>query len=369
MFLQSLELKKFRNYSNLNLEFSPGINIFYGENAQGKTNILEAVAILGLGRSFRTKKENELIQWQAESAYLKGVFQDHDLVNVIEYGIGNSKKRVKINSQEVKPSQIFSQVPVVIFTPDDLQLVKAGPQGRRDFMDLYLAQIEPKYRYVYYNFYKVLQQRNRFLKEMRFTPAESEVWDEQLIAKGTKVIKYRAELTEKIKPYICEAHQRISQDHELLNIDYTSLGSTINHLKDESEIRKVFEAELRKVKNLEFERKMTLIGPQRDDLLLTINGGVELRTYGSQGQQRTASLALKLGMIDILSHFRGTNPILLLDDVMSEFDNERKKALLRMLIHSSQTFLTSTSITDFPINSSESVAFYRIKQGEAFNVN
>jgi DNA replication and repair protein RecF len=286
-------------------------------------------------------------------------------MNVIEFGIGINKKKVKINKQEVKLSEIFSQVPVVNFSPDDLQLIKGGPQGRRDFIDLYLAQIEPKYRFVYYNFYKVLQQRNRFLKEMQYTQAENEVWDEQLIAKGTKVIKYRADLIEKIKPYICSAHQRISRDHEILNIEYSSLGSNANHLKDESEIRELFESLLHSVRNQERERKMTLIGPQRDDLLLTINEGIELRNFGSQGQQRTASLALKLGMIDILTDFRGTYPILLLDDVMSEFDDSRKKALLRMLINSSQTFLTSTSINDFQIDPSEHIAFYRVKQGEA----
>lgn len=363
MILSCLELKNFRNYSGLKIKLSPGMNIFFGQNAQGKTNLLEAISLLCLGRSFRTRKDAELIQWGAEAAFVRGIFFADGMEDVIEIGIGDGQKKFKQNGREVKGNALFSLVPVVSFAPDDLQLIKGGPQLRRDFLDLYLAQLDPAYRLTYYKFYKILQQRNRFLKEVRLINREWEVWNEQLIDTGLQVIQARIRLIEKIKPYIKTAHEQISLNREALNLDYVSFGSHIIHEADDSKLRELFHAELTKVSREEFERKLTLVGPQRDDLKITIGDGMDIRNYGSQGQQRTAALALKFGMIEVLKDVRGMPPLLLLDDVMSEFDNDRKQALLSLLLSSSQTFLTSTGRSDFPIEASMNTVFFQVIKG------
>jgi DNA replication and repair protein RecF len=368
MFLSRLEMQNFRNYNLLRLKLSPGVNIFLGQNAQGKTNILEAVVLLCIGKSFRTRKESDFIRWETEAAYLKGNFEaDHER-HQVEIGFGNQHKKIKINGQDVKGFDCFGKVPVVVFSPEDLQLIKGGPQFRRDFIDLYLAQIDPKYRYVYLNYYKILQQRNRFLKESFFNPTEWEVWNDQLIEAGTKVILSRAVLLEKIQPYIDAAHQRISAERECLKLDYFCMGKFLNPDRDQSRIRAFFEAEVQRIKQVEIERKISLAGPQRDDFILSINRGVDLKTFGSQGQQRTAALALKLGMIEVIRETRETKPLLLLDDVMSEFDDTRKLSLLKLLIHSAQTLITSTSRQDFT-DMSEGAAFFGVNKGAVTHVD
>jgi DNA replication and repair protein RecF len=368
MFLAGLELRNFRNYHLLQLKLAPGVNIFLGENAQGKTNILEAVVLLCIGKSFRTRKESDLIQWENEAAYLKGIFEDEDLIHQVEIGFGAQAKKVKINGQDVKGFDCFGKIPVVIFSPEDLQLIKGGPQSRRDFIDLYLAQIDPKYRHVYLNYYKILQQRNRFLKASFFSPTEWEVWNEQLIDKGTKVILYRAFLLEKIQPYIAAAHSKISAELEFLKLDYCCLGKYLNPVRDEIEIRTLFEREVQRLKSAEMERKISLVGPQRDDFVLSINQGIDLKTFGSQGQQRTAALALKLGMMEVISETRKKPPLLLLDDVMSEFDNNRKLSLLKVLINSAQTLITATSRGDFPDIPDEAI-FFGVEKGAVCHVD
>ncbi|MCL6589727.1 MAG: DNA replication/repair protein RecF [Firmicutes bacterium] len=366
MFLNQIEILNFRNYPALKLEFSPRINIIFGKNAQGKTNLLEAVALFSLGRSFRTKREEELIRWGSENCFLRGQFESDIGASLIEIGIGIKEKKIKLNGQNLNKNEIFSQVPVVIFSPDDLLLIKGGPIYRRDFLDLYLAQIDPKYRYIYYNYYKILQQRNRLLKRKGIDFEELEVWNDQLVEKGAKVIKYRLFLIESVKPFIIEAQGKISGKKEDLIIEYQSLNKVLT-TQDESEIQYLFSSELKKVRSMELERGTTLIGPQLDDLNIKMNHGVELKKYGSQGQQRTASLALKLGLIEKIKETRGVYPVLLLDDVMSEFDDHRKQCLIQSLINSVQTFMTSTSRIDFPISPTEA-CFFEVRQGEINHV-
>ncbi len=366
MYLSQLELRNFRNYQELKLNFSEKINIFVGKNAQGKTNLLEAIALLCLGKPIRTKKDHELIKWGTDHCFCRGQFLEGENYSLIEVGIGIKEKRIKIDGQVVKNNTIFGQIPVVIFSPDDLQLVKGAPQQRRDYIDIYLAQIEPKYRFVYYNFYKVLQQRNRLLKQSFIDQAELAVWNDQLIEKGAKVIKYRNSLINSIKPYIKQAQQILSGDKEFLNMEYLSFNNQVLS-DDEVEIQRKFQEELEKVKNYELQRGMTLIGPHRDDLRLTINHDIDLRNFGSQGQQRTAALALKLGLVEKIKEARGMYPLILLDDVMSEFDDHRKQHLLQLLFSSSQTFLTSTSKRDFPIQGQQR-NFFTVNQGEVHYV-
>jgi DNA replication and repair protein RecF len=368
MFLSGLELRNFRNYPLLQLKLLPGVNIFLGENAQGKTNILEAVVLLCIGKSFRTRKESDFIRWENEAAYLKGNFEADDGTFQVEIGFGAQTKKIKINGQDVKGFDCFAKVPVVVFSPEDLQLIKGGPQYRRDFIDLYLAQIDPKYRHVYLNYYKILQQRNRFLKASFYSPTEWEVWNEQLIDKGTQVILYRAFLLEKIQSYIATAHSRISVEREFLKLDYCCLGKYLNPERNETGIRALLEREIQRVKGAEMERKISLAGPQRDDFVLSINQGIDLKTFGSQGQQRTAALALKLGMVEVIRETREKPPLLLLDDVMSEFDDTRKLSLLKILINSTQTLITATSRRDFP-DLPAGAAFFGVQRGAVSDVD
>lgn len=362
MFLRSLELQHYRNYQYLQVEFSPQVNIFYGQNAQGKTNLLEAISLLCFGKSFRTKKDVELIQWETTSCYLKGQFESDEFPLMIELGIAEKEKRTKIEGQVVKNNELFGKIPLITFAPDDLQLIKGGPQFRRDFIDLYLALIEPKYRFIYYNYHKVVQQRNRLLKEGIRDSRELEVWDEQLVEKGSKVIKYRLAFIEDVKGFISRAQHEISGTLENLNLEYVGFRNSVLHCVSEEDIKSRFLMELKMVKNNERERRVTLVGPNRDDLRLSIGEGVDLRNFGSQGQQRTAALALKLGMLEKIKESRGQYPILLLDDVMSEFDDQRKQQLLTVLINSAQTFMTSTSKRDFPIGD-QNTLFFKVVGG------
>jgi len=366
MFLENMELERFRNYHTTKIEFSPGVNIFFGRNAQGKTNLLEAIAMFSLGRSFRAKKDEELIQWNSETSFIKGVFGSEANPAMIEIGIGRKEKRFKLNGQIVKRNEIFGQVPVVIFGPDDLQLIKGAPAYRRDFLDLYLAQIEPKYRFIYYNYSKVLQQRNRLLKEPHIDQNELEVWNEQLMEKGAKVIKYRLRLIKDTIPYITKLQHQISNESEELIVDYLGFKNQILKDINEANLKDLLKEAVGLLRQTELERKVTLVGPHLDDLRISFESGVELRIFGSQGQQRTASLAMKLGLIEKIKEMRGEYPVLLLDDVMSEFDDSRKKFLLESLINSVQTFITATSRKDFP-DFFPKALFFEIEKGSIAN--
>lgn len=366
MRLKYLELKNYRNYQTLALSLFEQVNIFYGKNAQGKTNLLESIVFLCLGKPVRTKKDSDLIKWGEEHCFCRGHFQESDYDIQIEIGIGFKEKRTKINGQIVKNNSVFGQIPVVLFSPDDLQIVKGTPQLRRDFIDLYIAQIDPNYRFIYYNYYKVLQQRNRLLKQGYVNPEELDAWNEQLVEKGTKVIINRISLINEVKPFISEAQHVISGAKENLDLEYLCFNNQ-KLPADEEIIKKTFYTELQNIKLIELKRGVTLIGPHRDDLRLVINQQIDLKNFGSQGQQRTAALALKLGLVEKIKEARGINPLILLDDVMSEFDDQRKQYLLKLLMNSSQTFLTSTSKQDFPISNPQAV-FYLVNQGELQHV-
>ncbi len=364
--ITELVIRNFRNCDSQILHFSPHINIFYGQNAQGKTNILEAIALLCLGRSFRTRKDDELIRWEHDSCFLKGLFQQELAQTQIEIGIGHHEKRIKIDGQICKNQELFGKIPVVIFAPDDLQIVKGSPQHRRDFLDFYLAQTEPHYRFIYYNYQRVLQQRNRLLKSQP-SLAELSVWDEQLIEKGLKVIKYRLSMLLDVLPYVQKAQIDISGNVETLKMTYSGFNNLPLTEWDENRMRLEYQNELHRVRRQEIERQITLVGPHRDDIRLTFDDQVELRSFGSQGQQRTTVLALKLGLIEKIKASRGEYPILLFDDVMSEFDDLRKQNLLACLLSSAQTVLTSTNRADFPITDHETLRF-EVSKGVATNV-
>jgi DNA replication and repair protein RecF len=347
LILDELVLSQFRNYQQEEVKFSPRVNIFYGQNAQGKTNLIEAVYYIGLGRSFRTRKDEEIIRQNNDSFFIRGLFRQGEEDLLVELGCSAKEFRGKINGDPIKrKSDIFGRVNIVLFAPDDLQIIKGGPQSRREYLDLYLSQAYPKYRWILYQYYKVLQQRNSLLKQIKEGKASSqllEAWDESYLQRGVELIKLRMQALSLLNPIAGKYHCEISGCQEALMIHYQSFSD--QRLNDESDIEGLFRERMNRRRFEEMARGISLVGPHRDDLVLTIGNGMELRTYGSQGQQRTAALALKMSMVDLIGEVTGNTPILLLDDVLSEFDDTRKRSLLAMLTRSTQTLVTTADFS------------------------
>jgi len=349
LYLDSLKALNFRNYDKLDLKFSPDLNILCGDNAQGKTNLIEAISVLALGRSFRTNKDEELIKRGEFSFYLKGFFKRNDFTELsVEIGKSREENLVKLNGIPCKRRKdVFGQVKMVIFSPEDLQLIKGGPGFRRQYLDLYIGQIYPGYRVASQKYYRALFQRNALLKKVKNrekTGSSLEVWTEKLVEEGSKVLYYRLKVLDEIEGWVRDYHRRISGNKEEIDCLYEWSGadrtSTIEQIKNGLYL------DLKNKRNDEFRRGITLIGPHRDDISILLNKELDIRNFGSQGQQRTAALALKMAMIDLIKKTTEEKPILLLDDVFSEFDNERKKELLVTLIKKTQTFITTANTTE-----------------------
>lgn len=369
MYLEKIKIKNFRNYSSAEVVLSPRINILYGNNGQGKTNFLEAVSFLTLGSSFRTKRDEELRKHEESGFYLKGEFIDHEESLILEVGTDHKRTLVKINGAMYKSKRnLFGRVRTVIFTPEDLQIIKGGPEKRREYLDLYLAQAYPEYRQYYRNFYRALFQRNSLLKKFRegFRDFhELEIWTDRMVAEGSRVIYYRLKAIKEVCLWVNRYHQLMSKEKENLSIIYKFAGES-SLLLPVASIQEKFKTSLLRRKKEEIIRGYTLVGPHRDDLNLILNQEWEIRVYGSQGQQRTAALAMKLAMVDLIKRTQGIPPLLLLDDVFSEFDNERKKELLRVLTEGTQTIISTTENQDFSAFKAGLKSF-RVENGVIYN--
>lgn len=346
MSLLALEVRNFRNYIHEHLTLSPKVNIFFGENAQGKTNILEAVYYCSLGRSFRSRKDEELIRHGESHFFLRGNFDHNNRDYLVEIGVNGKEFKGKINGDLVKRRlDLFGTIQVVLFSPDDLQLIKGGPQNRRDFIDLYLSQAFPKYRFSFLQFQRVVQQRNQLLKQIKEGLRRMdhlEEWNQNLVDKGTALIRQRLEALSTIQRVAQTSHRQIAGDREHIVLTYHGLNGSVVSLEDD--IEAIYRRQLVDRRSEEIARGISLVGPHRDDINITLSDQRELRVYGSQGQQRTASLALKMAMVEFLTEVCHTRPILLLDDVMSEFDDLRKQALLSLLTGTTQTIITTADI-------------------------
>lgn len=347
MHLKKIKINNFRNYNTAEVELSPRLNILCGKNGQGKTNFLEAVAFLTLGRSFRTRRDEDLIKEDKKGFYLKGEFQSDEENLILEVGNAPNRAVVKVNRVVYKSKrELFGRVRTVIFTPDDLQIIKGSPEKRREFLDLYLAQAYPDYRQVYLLFYRALYQRNALLKKFKEGKRDLnqlEVWTNRLVEEGSRVVLYRQQALAELNPWLNHYHQAMSNDRETLTCVY-KFGRDLLAQPDLTGIKERFRRMLRACAEDEIRRGYTLAGPHRDDLQIVMNHHSELRVYGSQGQQRTAALALKLAMVDLIKKNQGTAPLLLLDDVFSEFDSERKRELLKLLTAGTQTVLSTTEM-------------------------
>lgn len=366
MQLNDLQLRNFRNYQDLSLTFDKNITIFLGENAQGKTNVLESIYVLAMTRSHRTNNEQELIAFDSDQAYLKGTLQKRNNQVPLEITLTKKGRKTKVNHIEQKKlSSYVGQMNVILFAPEDLSLVKGSPQVRRKFLDMEIGQIDPIYLYDLVQYQGVLKQRNQYLKqtagEKKVDPVYLEILDEQLVSFGAKVLFARQRFVNRLEHWANALHQKISQNKETLTLHYVSSVS-FEETAEVATIQAAFLEKLKQSRDKERFRMSTQVGPHRDDLSFAINGK-EVQTYGSQGQQRTTALSVKLAEIDLMKAETGEYPILLLDDVMSELDDSRQLHLLETIEDKVQTFLTTTTLEHVKNKMTVEPAIYYVSQG------
>ena len=368
MYLENLKVKQFRNYTSLDVALSKGINVFIGENAQGKTNLLEAVYVLGMAKSHRTSHDKELIQWGRNYAKIEGKVNKKSGTIPLELTISKKGKKAKANHIERKKlSQYVGLCNVVMFTPDDLQLVKGSPSLRRRFIDMEIGQIQPVYLHRLSQYQKVLEQRNALLKNAdgsdRSVQSMLDILTAQMIELAADLVHRRLRFIRLLRDWAADIHQSISNGRERLSMDYRSSVGDVSEDMELSRIKEVYEKAFADVRKKEMERGLTLIGPHRDDLDLAVNDK-NVQTYGSQGQQRTTALSLKLAEIELIADEVGEYPLLLLDDVLSELDDVRQTHLLSTFKERVQTIVTTTSVAGIDHEMIREARSYRVKNGE-----
>ncbi|MCF6095091.1 DNA replication/repair protein RecF [Microaerobacter geothermalis] len=346
MFLNRLQVQQYRNYNHIDLSFHSSLNIFLGKNAQGKTNLLESIYLLSLGKSHRTYKDKELIQWDKETSNIKGFIEKKYGKLQLDILLTGKGKKVSLNGIEKKRlSEFIGNLNVVMFAPEDLTIVKGTPQIRRKFLDMEIGQIHPIYIHHLSNFNKIVHQKNQFLKNSfgkSINHALMDIWNQQLVSVAVPILKKRLFFLKKLETYANDIHQKITHGKESLSIKYVH-STPFQHELSDDEAQEVLLREFNAIKQREMLRATTLIGPHRDDLQFFIND-INAQVYGSQGQQRTVALSIKLAEIELVKEEVGEYPLLLLDDVLSELDDERQTQLLSTIQERVQTFVTTTNI-------------------------
>ena len=361
MIIESIELKNYRNYDKLHMDFSHGTNILYGDNAQGKTNILEAIYVCATTKSHRGSKDKEIIQFDRDESHIKLNVRKRDVPYRIDMHLKkNRAKGVAVDGVPIKKaSELFGIVNVVFFSPEDLNLIKNGPAERRRFIDLELCQLNKLYVHSLVQYNKIVTQRNKLLKDIMFRPDYEEtldIWDMQLVQYGREVIRCREAFVGQLNDLIGGIHRQLSGEKESLHISYEP-NVTVD----------MFEDTLRKSRPSDLKQRTTLTGPHRDDLSFIIND-IDIRRFGSQGQQRTAALSLKLAEIELVKKIVNDYPILLLDDVLSELDGSRQNHLLSGINHI-QTMITCTGLEDFVNNRFRIDKIFKVVSGEVYSEN
>lgn len=358
MYIQSLELKNYRNYESLCINFDSGTTILYGDNAQGKTNILEAVYLSATTKSHRGSKDREIIRFNQEESHIRTQIKKSEVIHRIDMHLRKNKtKGIAIDGVPIhKSGELFGVANVIFFSPEDLSIIKNGPSERRRFLDLELCQLDKLYLYHYTNYNKVLNQRNNLLKQMIYKPQLAEtidIWDEQLVQYGTEVIKARRNFIHQLNDILKDIHTKLTGGKESLYLEYES-NVEENHFADL----------LKQKREQDLKYQSTQCGPHRDDMGFYIDD-IEVRRYGSQGQQRTAALSLKLAEIEIVKQKIQDTPILLLDDVMSELDENRRDYLLHS-INNIQTIITCTGYDDFIKERMNINKVYKVIEGHVY---
>lgn len=358
MITEKLQLKNFRNYQQESFEFVDGINIFYGNNGQGKTNVLEALFLASMGKSFRTSHDIEMIKDGCEGFEIDVEFSESTDRN-IKIGYNKAKQKyIKVNGIYLrKMGDLMGTFPTVVFSPNNMVLLSSGPSERRKFMDMALCQLKPVYYFNLQQYNKILMQKNAFLKNSMCGQVDKnmlDVWNMSLAEIGSEITKERISYIEKVGKYASVYHHRISGNNENITVKYE------NSAGDDKE---TFYRKLTDSMQREIDRGMSLIGPHKDDIELVLDGTGDMKKYGSQGQRRTLVLALKLSETQILEEETGKRPVLLLDDVLSELDDERQRLLLKN-IEKTQVFITCTSADRLKNASERTVKLFRVSNGK-----
>lgn len=350
MIISQLTIENFRSFNKFNISLTPGLNVFVGENAQGKTNLLESIYFCGVGKSSRTSKEKELIKWDKDRARISVKIEKQYNTSKIDVFLSRAdKKTIKINNLPIKRmGELMGELMIVYFSPDEIRLIKDAPQDRRRFMDIDISQMSKTYFYLLLRYEKILNQRNKLLKQTKSLSVLKDmlsVWDSQLAEVAGKIIISRIKFIDLLNPFAAEIHSYITDGKESLSLSYQ--GMTGN---DEKEIAdKLLKAYSQSIQK-DFDMGYTTIGPHRDDIKVMINN-IDIRSFGSQGQQRLATLSMKLAELEIFKAEKGESPVLLLDDVLSELDSARQKRFLDK-IRGLQIILTCTKY-DYPLDASD----------------
>lgn len=339
MIIKSIELCNFRNYEREEFHFHEGTNVLYGNNAQGKTNVLEAIFVGGTTRSHKGSKDSDMIRRGTQEAHIRYFVEKNNRTFRVEIHLRKGKtKGIAIDGIPIKSSkELMGLSNIVFFSPEDLGIIKDGPEQRRRFMDLELCQLNKAYLYYLTQYKKVLKQRNALLKQIKEKESLKntlEIWDSQLVENGTKLIEIREEFVNEVGLIMKEKHRNLTGGQEDIEAVYKP-----NCLAAE------FSEKLFMEGDRDIYMGTTTVGPHRDDIVFYI-GGQEIKTYGSQGQKRTAALSLKMAEIEIVERIIGEKPILLLDDVLSELDRNRQNYLLEN-IKGIQTIITCTGLEEF----------------------
>ncbi|NLJ76317.1 MAG: DNA replication/repair protein RecF [Peptococcaceae bacterium] len=368
MYLKRLEIANLRNYNNQIVEPNVFFNIFSGSNAQGKTNLLEAIYLSCTGKSFRTQKESEIISWQKNFLCVNSLFETNTRQVEVKIKLQPNKKRIEVNGVLIKGYPL-GWPGVVMFKPEHLALVKGAPLERRRFLDMELGSFYPRYGYLLGQYNRVVIQRNNMLKEIKEKKEEVttlQVWNKQLCRYGAELLFLRMEIFRLLSPLIREIHHDLTSAEEELDVRYFSTLK-INMPASVDDIYVQFAKRLQEIAKEEIKRSQTLIGPHRDDFSFYINGK-DAKTYGSQGQQRTIVLTLKI--FQILQWYKeaGEYPILLLDDVFFELDKNRRMALLKWVEGLVQTFVTTTGEEKISFNNNLTVKNFFIRSGKIANI-
>lgn len=370
MHIREISLHNFRNYESASLRLNPGLNIFVGDNAQGKTNLLEAIYILSLSKSYRTVRETELVRYGADRAIIKAQVEKLATLDLAVVVSRLEKKRLLVNQKSTTANSFLGCLNTVLFIPDSLQLVKGSPGDRRRFLDVQICQIDPVYRNNLLKYQRVVRQRNSLLKDAWAHKSQLNqlpAWDSQLVTLGAQIILRRQSVVETLQHYSREAQERISDKREDLQLIYQPFFEEDDNIAPQrvygrDEVDEILRQRLQELRSEEVRKGYTLVGPQRDDLVFRINDR-DLKRYGSQGQQRTAVLAYILAELELMCQESGEYPVVLLDDVMSELDRNRQMLLLSILNEKAQTIVTTTNLDSFTPKTRGRACVFTIEQG------
>jgi DNA replication and repair protein RecF len=369
MILRHLTLLEFRNYTALRQQFSPTLNVLVGPNAQGKSNLLEAVYLLATSKSMRGSKDVELIRWDRPAAVVTGeVLREKANDLDLEVALSRTeKKSLVVNTIRVTRAMDFiGQLKAVSFSVSDLEVVRGEPARRRRFLDLEISQLSPSYCHSLAYYRKVLEQRNRLLKlsrdrSMRASIVDTlESWNEQLVTYGSKLVERRSQFLKKLQEFAQPVHEVLTEQSERLTVQYQPSFKTPDGLEETQE---AYREALRGVREDELRRQISLVGPHRDDIVFLVNGR-DIRTFGSQGQQRTVALSVKLAEVKLMRDLTGESPVCLLDDVFSELDSRRRAHIFDITLDSCQTFISTTDVELLPTHVLKHAELFRTRDGE-----